>query len=89
MKINNNIKILKELFWDYNWESVLKNLCSPFVIARVLEIGSKKQVVEFIKLIGDEKIKEFLQNYENLLTRQSRNFWKLYYGIKEKPFKKA
>jgi hypothetical protein len=39
MKKNKDIKILKELFWDYKWNSVLKKLDSPFVIARVLEIG--------------------------------------------------
>jgi len=39
-----NLKILKELFWDYKWNSVLKSLDSPFVVARVLKIGNKNQV---------------------------------------------
>ena len=51
-----------ELFWDYKWDSVLKKYDSPFVIARVLEIGNKKQVKELEKEIGKEKIKEFLKN---------------------------
>lgn len=78
------LNILKDLFWDYNWDSVLKNLDSPFVIARVLEIGNKEQVKEFISFIGSEKIVEFLKKYgKKLLSKQSLNFWKLYYGIKE------
>ncbi|MEN3046983.1 MAG: hypothetical protein ABDH49_08440 [Candidatus Hydrothermales bacterium] len=78
------LKTLKDLFWDYEWESVLKNIDSPFVIARVLEIGNKEQVKEFINLVGSEKIKEFLKKYPRLLSKESRNFWKLCYGVKEK-----
>lgn len=83
MKDKEKLRILKELFWDYNWESVLKNLDSPFVIARVLEIGNKKQVKEFINAIGSEKIKDFLNNYPKLLSKQSLNFWRLCYGVKK------
>ena len=83
MKIK-NLKILKELFWDYKWNSVLKKFDSPFVIARVLEIGNKDQVKELEKVVGKEKIKNFLKNYENLLSKQSLNFWKLCYGVKSK-----
>ncbi len=81
---NKNLKILKELFWDYKWDSVLKKLDSPFVIARVLEIGNKKQVKELENAIGQERIKDFLKKYENLLSKQSLNFWRLCYGIKSK-----
>ncbi|MEN3045119.1 MAG: hypothetical protein ABDH37_07910 [Candidatus Hydrothermales bacterium] len=83
-KKTSKLKIIKDLFWDYKWESVLKNIDSPFVIARVLEIGNKKQVKEFINLVGSEKIKEFLKKYDKLLSKESRNFWKLCYGIEEK-----
>ena len=79
-----NLKILKELFWDYEWNSVLKKLDSPFVIARVLEIGNKEQVKALEKALGVKKIKNFLKNYENLLSKQSLNFWKLCYGVKSK-----
>jgi hypothetical protein len=81
---NKNLKILKELFWDYNWDSVVEKLDSPFVIARVLEIGNKEQVKELEKAIGKEKIKDFLKKYEKLLSEQSLNFWRLCYGIKSK-----
>lgn len=81
---NKNLKILKELFWDYKWNSVLKRLHSPFVIARVLEIGNKNQVKELEKAIGKEKIKDFLKNYPRLLSKSSLNFWRLYYGIQKK-----
>jgi hypothetical protein len=81
---NKNLKILKELFWDYNWDSVVEKLDSPFIIARVLEIGNKEQVKELEKAIGKEKIKDFLKKYEKLLSEQSLNFWRLCYGIKSK-----
>ncbi|MCS7250779.1 MAG: hypothetical protein N2323_07275 [candidate division WOR-3 bacterium] len=83
-KVNKRLSFLKEIFWDYQWQSVLKNLTSPFVIARVLEIGTSRQVKELIKIIGEERIREFLKKYDKLLSKQSQNFWKLCYGIKEK-----
>lgn len=78
------LEILKELFWDYKWNSILKNLTSPFVIARVLEIGNKEQVKILISYIGKKRIEKFLKTYDKLLSKQSRNFWRLCYGIREK-----
>ncbi len=78
-KINKEIKRLQNLFWDYNWDSVLKNLSSPYVIARVLEIGDEEQLKLFRKEIGDDVLKDFLKNYgERLLSKISYNFWKCY-----------
>ncbi|MEO0144381.1 MAG: hypothetical protein ABIL49_07495 [candidate division WOR-3 bacterium] len=89
MRLNNKlIKTLKDLFWDYDWESVLRNLDSPFVISRVLEIGNKEQVRAFLSVVSEEKIKEFLTKYEKLLSKQSLNFWRLVYGIKDENSKK-
>jgi len=71
---------LKELFWDYKWESVVKNLSSPFVISRVLEIGNSEQVKILIKYIGKEKLKKYIEKYaEKHLSKISYNFWKIYY----------
>ncbi len=84
-----SLKILKDLFWDYDFKSVLKNLDSPFVIARVLEIGDKEQVKTFISHIGKEKIVNFLTNYDKLLSKQSLNFWRLCFGIEEKTTERA
>lgn len=77
-----HLKQIKNLFWDYKWESVIDNLESPFVIARILEMGSKKQVKKFISIIGDQKIIDFLEKYGKLLSKQSLNFWKLVYQNK-------
>lgn len=79
-----SLKIFKKLFWDYHLKSVLKNLDSPFVIARVLEIGNKEQVKAFISHIGKEKTVNFLTNYGHLFSKQSLNFWRLCFGIREK-----
>lgn len=91
MRRNNKpkLEILKDLFWDYKWDSVIKNLDSPFVIARVLEIGNKEQVKEFLSHIGSEKIINFLKKYGNLLSKKSLNFWKLFYRIEKETTQKT
>ena len=71
---------LKELFWDYEWESVVNNLSSPFVISRILEIGNSEQVKILIKHIGKEALKRYIEKYaEKHLSKLSCNFWKIYY----------
>lgn len=83
-KIKNLIK-LKTLFWDYEWNSVKKNLSSPFVIARVLEIGNPVQCKIFVSVVGDDRIVKFLkESGERVLSRKSLNFWRIYYEKKSK-----
>jgi hypothetical protein len=75
-----DIDILKPLFWDYDWASVKQNLLSPFVIARVLELGDPEQFRVLAKVIGDHAIKAFLiRKGKRLLSRRSYNFWQLFY----------
>lgn len=38
-----SLKSLKKLFWEYDWNSVKKNLKSTYVIFRVLEFGNFEQ----------------------------------------------
>ncbi len=77
-------EILKPLFWEYDWASVRENLTSPFVIARILELGNQEQFHIFAGLIGHEPIKAFLElKGEKLLSPQSLNFWRLYYERNE------
>ncbi|MGC9093869.1 MAG: DUF6922 domain-containing protein [Bacteroidota bacterium] len=81
-KNQNDLEILKPLFWEYDWGSVEENLASSFVIARVLELGDPKQFRLFAELVGEDSIKIFLREKgEKLLSPQSLNFWKLYYRI--------
>ncbi|MGB9677693.1 MAG: DUF6922 domain-containing protein [Candidatus Ratteibacteria bacterium] len=83
--MDKNLEILKELFWDYEWSSVLEKIDSPFVIARVLEIGDEEQVKAFENSTGKEKIKDFLKKYgKRLLSKMSYNFWSYCYGIKKR-----
>jgi len=75
-----DIDILKPLFWDYDWASVKQNLLSPFVIARVLELGGPEQFRVLAKVIGNDAIRAFLvQKGIRLLSRRSYNFWQLFY----------
>lgn len=81
----NDLEKLKHLFWDYNWDSVLEKLNSHFVIARVLELGDKEEFKILRDVIGDPEIINFLKSEkaQKLLSRQSLNFWKIYYGIEK------
>ncbi len=87
MTISNrkNLEKLKHLFWDYEWDSVLKKLNSPFVIARVLELGDKEEFKILRNAIGDSEIINFLKSEkaQKLLSKQSLNFWKIYYGFEK------
>ncbi|HBT04354.1 MULTISPECIES: hypothetical protein [Thermodesulfobacterium] len=84
-KKEKNFNKLKPLFWEHEWNSVKKNLNSPFVIARVLEIGNPEQFKIFVSVVGDDKIIKFLQESgERLLSRKSLNFWRIYYDKKAK-----
>jgi len=77
---DNRVDILKPLFWEYDWASVKENLCSPFVIARVLELGDPKQFRALTDQVGDETIKAFLvQKGNRLLSARSFSFWHLFY----------
>jgi hypothetical protein len=79
-----DLDILKPLFWEYDWGSVKENLTSPFVIARILELGNPEQFRLFAELVGNEIIKKFLyKKGKKLLSPQSFNFWRLYYQKNE------
>jgi len=74
--MDKNLEILKELFWDYEWDSVVRKIDSPFVITRVLEIGNEKQIRVLEEKVGKEKIVEFLKRYgKRMLSKMSYNFW--------------
>ncbi len=78
-----DVENLRNLFWDYNWESVLENLNSPFVISRVLEMGGKEEVKIFLKKVGHKEIRKFLKNYgSKLLSEINYNFWVKFYEKK-------
>ncbi|GLI52449.1 DUF6922 domain-containing protein [Thermodesulfovibrio yellowstonii] len=80
-----NFKKLQPLFWDYELGSLKKNLSSPFIIARVLEIANPEQFRIFSLFIGDDKIIKFLeQKGERMLSKRAFNYWKLYYEKKVK-----
>lgn len=78
-------KVLFPLFWEYDIDSLAKNLTSPFVIARVLELGNPQQFFIFTRMVGNKVIKTFInEKGEKLLSPQSYNFWRLYYRRQER-----
>lgn len=86
-KKKKNLERLKPIFWEYEWDSVRKNLTSPVIIAKLLEMANPEQFKIFSSLVGDEEIKRFLEKKgEKRLSKKAYNYWKLYYEkkIKEK-----
>jgi hypothetical protein len=80
----NDISIIQNLFWDYDTNSLKYHLTSPFVIARILELGTPQQFKTFEKMVGSSCIKDFLKTKgKKLLTDESFNFWKIYYKLDE------
>lgn len=82
-KLKDKIDRLKSLFWEYKLESLKKNLKSPIIIARVLEMGNPEQFRIFSSLVGDETIYKFVEEKgKKMLSKRSFNYWKLYYEKK-------
>lgn len=73
---------LKNLFWEYNFDDVLKDLSNIVVIERVLEFGDKEQVSILFRNLERQKIIEYLETTGiRRLSKKSYNFWKEYFGI--------
>lgn len=85
-EIKDELEKLKPLFWDYEWESLKKNLISSFVISRVLEMANPEQFRIFSSAVGDEVIIRFLEEKgEKMLSKRALNYWRLYYEKRINP----
>jgi hypothetical protein len=66
------------IYIDMKNQSKLKNMKKIEILKELFWDYKLEQVV------GKQKIKNFLKKYENLLSEQSLNFYKLCYGVKSK-----
>lgn len=85
MRINEskNLRRLKRLFWDYNFNDVISNFDNDVVIERILELGDIEDFLILKERVPKDKIISFLKRKgEKRLSKLSFNFWKTYYGIK-------
>ncbi len=73
---------LKPFFWDVDVGSLEVDAHREFVIERILECGDEAAVCYLFKTFEIEKIKDVVRKSRRL-SRRSRNFWRLFFGIEE------
>ena len=74
--------LIKNLFWEYDFNHVKINLSNIVVIERILELGNKEQFNFLINEIGKDKIIKYLSSKgKRRLSRKLYNFWREYFGI--------
>lgn len=80
--MNNELNKLKNLFWEYDFTDILKNLSNIVVIERVLELGNSEQIKILFKNVDRQRIIEYLETTgKRRLSKKSLNFWREYFGI--------
>ena len=78
------VHLLRNLFWEYDFNDILKDLSNIIVIERVLEFGDKEQIKILFKYVDKQKIIEYLETTgKRRLSKKSLNFWREYFGIKK------
>lgn len=81
-KDSKNLNRLKRLFWDYNFNDIISNFDNDVVIERVFELGDIEDFLILKEKVSKEKLILYLKRKgKKRLSKQSFNFWKLYYGI--------
>lgn len=80
--MNKELNKLKTLFWEYDFDDILKDLSNIVVIERVLELGDQEQINVLFKNVDRQKIIEYLESIgKRRLSKKSYNFWREYFGI--------
>ena len=82
MKLN----LPKHLFWDVDYGKIDYEKNRVFVIGRVLNFGTVKDIKEVFKKYGVEEVKKHIVN-ANGLTNKSLYFWSKYFNIPLKNFR--
>jgi hypothetical protein len=67
------VRLLRPLFWDKPLAAADLIDHRPWVLARVLLFGDRRQVVAARSFFGDEAIREALQRRE--VDRRTRAYW--------------
>lgn len=69
---------VKNLFWEYDVNSLDYYNHKKFIIERVLEKGNKNSLSWLFKAYSINEIKEIIESSNNLSLR-TRNFWNIYF----------
>jgi len=72
---------LSSLFWDTNWRQIHLRRHARYVIERVLELGWLDAVSWLQRVYSVQTIIDGL-TVSKVITAKSRNFWKLWFGVK-------
>ena len=77
-------ELLKEYFWDVEFEKIDLHKQKVFILKRLLEYGNEKAVAWMWRNFKKAEIKDALSNYRGY-SQKSANYWALLLNIpKEK-----
>jgi len=74
----NNVYILKNIFWEFDLSILDFTKYKKFIIERILEKGRVEHVKHLFSLYSFQEVKSVVESSENLSIK-TRNFWKLFF----------
>jgi hypothetical protein len=75
-----DLKILKPVIWDYDFNTLDLEKHKKFVIARLMKYGRPEQIKWMLKRYPEEDIIETVKTSRNL-DKRTANFWAVHYNI--------
>ena len=76
-------KVLKDLFWDTDFNKIDSKKNASTVIERVLDFGDIGQIKVMFRYYNQEKVEQVLKTSKRL-TAKSANFWADYFELQKK-----
>jgi hypothetical protein len=74
--------LLRELFWDYDFEALTWENDRNLIIARVLAAGSWDAITWLRARAGDRALREWIERHQGQgLSPQQLRFWELILGL--------
>jgi len=75
---------LRPFFWDVDFRTLLTDESSYFIISRLMEHGDEAAMSFLLKTYNSEAMIDVLRT-SRVLSRRSRNFWKIFLGVAGEP----
>lgn len=80
------MKLSPVLFWDVDYNSIDFNKHAPFIIQRVLELGTLDDFFEVRDFYGKPKMKQIIRKLR-CLDERTLSFCSIYFNIKPEEFR--
>lgn len=75
---------LRPFFWDVDFDRLTVEENSFFIISRLLEHGDEPSASFLLNTYDEDKITHVVRT-SRVLSRRSRGFWMIYFGIEGEP----